>query len=688
MPNRLATETSPYLRQHMDNPVDWQPWGDEAFAEAAERDVPVLLSIGYASCHWCHVMAHESFEDPATAAVMNRLYVNVKVDREERPDVDAIYMEAVVGLTGHGGWPMTVWLMPDGRPFYGGTYFPPQARPGMPAFGQVLEAVAQTYRERRGDVESQAERITTALRTTADRHASEEPEHPDAPGGPLVDRAIATLATIVDQVHGGFGGAPKFPPSTLFPFLFGCSDRGRGRDGEYMSRLTLERIADGGIHDQVGGGFHRYAVDGYWLVPHFEKMLYDNALLASAYVHASLASASDRYADIARSTLAYMDRELSLPEGGLASGQDADTDGVEGTTFVWTPAQVDEVVTDALDAAIAKDVWNITAAGNFEHGTTVLSIVAPVVEAAERLGLSEEEGEERLARARGQLHAARDQRPQPGRDDKALAAWNGFAIAAYADAGRLLGEPALVARGERIAAFVQEHLMRSDGVLLRSWRGAPGRATGFSEDYGAVTDGLLRLHAATGDLAHLLEARRLAQAAIARFHDPARGGFYLAADDGESLVVRTKAVEDTPAPSGSSLLASCLLRLGRIDGNSAWEQLALDSVTPVRAICERAPQAFGTLLGVVQQASTTPREIAVVGALDDPRTQALRDVVDRRFAPWDIVVVADPTDPRCEDVALLRGRGLVDGAPAAYVCERMTCRTPLTEPDALRAALA
>jgi len=689
MPNRLAAETSPYLKQHEDNPVDWHPWGEEAFAEARERDVPVLLSVGYASCHWCHVMAHESFEDPATAAVMNRLFVNVKVDREERPDVDALYMEAVVGLTGHGGWPMTVWLTPDGRPFYGGTYFPPVARPGMPAFTQVLEAVSQTYAERRGDVEAQAERIATALQATNDRHASEAAEHDDAPGGELIDRAIGKLATIFDQVHGGFGGAPKFPPSPIFPFLFGCADRERGRDGEYMSRLTLERMADGGIHDQIGGGFHRYAVDGYWLVPHFEKMLYDNALLASAYAHAALAAGSDRYRRVALTTLDYMDRELSLPEGGLASGQDADTDGVEGLTFVWTPEQIDAVVADAVDRALVKDVWHVTPEGNFEHsGATVLSVVAPLEEAAERLGLGEDEAAERFERARAALHTARDLRPQPGRDDKALAAWNGFAIAAYADAGRLLGEPRLVERGARIAAFTREHLTRPDGTLIRSWRGVPGTADGFSEDYGAVADGLIRLHAATGDLGHLLEAERLAREALRRFHDPARGGFFLAAEDAEALVARTKSVEDQPTPSGSSLIASCLLRLGRIWGEPAWEDAALGSLEAVRAVSERHPNVFGTLLGVIQQATTTPREIAITGPLDDPRTQALRDVVDRRFAPWDIVVVADPADPRCAEVPLLRGRGLVDGAPAAYVCERMTCRTPITDPEALRAALS
>ena len=689
MPNRLAHETSPYLLQHAGNPVDWRPWGAEAFAEAAERDVPVLLSVGYASCHWCHVMAHESFEDVATAALMNRLFVNVKVDREERPDVDALYMEAVVGLTGHGGWPMTVWLDPDGRPFYGGTYYPPQPRPGMPSFAQVLEAVSETYRERRGDVAAQAERIAGALRETAARHAAERPEFDDAPGGDVVDRAIAKLATTFDQVHGGFGGAPKFPPSPIFPFLFGCDDRARGRDGQYMSMVTLDRMADGGIHDQVGGGFHRYAVDGRWLVPHFEKMLYDNALLASAYAHAALAAGSERYADVARATLAYMDRELSLPEGGLASGQDADTDGVEGLTFVWTPAQVDEAVADPVDAALAKEVWGVTAEGNFEHsGATVLSVVAPVEDAAARLGLDAADATARLERARAQLHAARDRRPQPGRDDKALAAWNGFAIAAFADAGRLLGEPALVARAERIAAFVRAEMTRGDGALVRSWRGTPGAAAGFSEDYGAVADGLLRLHAATGDVGHLLEARRLVALAVERFLDSERGGFYLAPADGEQLVARTKGVEDQPTPSGSSLLASCLLRLGRIWGDHAWEELALGSLAGVRAVSERHPNVFGTLLGVVQQASTAPREIAVVGQLDDLRTTALREVVDRRFAPWDVVVVADPADPRCADVPLLAGRGLVDGAPAAYVCERMACRTPLADPAALRAALA
>jgi uncharacterized protein YyaL (SSP411 family) len=456
-----------------------------------------------------------------------------------------------------------------------------------------------------------------------------------------------------------------------------------------MSRLTLNRMADGGIHDQIGGGFHRYAVDGHWLVPHFEKMLYDNALLASAYAHAALASDSEYYADVARSTLRYMDRELSLPEGGLASGQDADTEGEEGLTFIWTPAQVDAVVADPLAAALAKDVWNIVPGGNFENtGATVLSVVAPIEEAAARLGMSEEEAIERLEHARTQLHAARDLRPQPGRDDKALAAWNGFAIAAYADAGRLFGEPEFVATGERIASFVRTHLTRDDGTLLRSWRGTPGTAVGFSEDYGAVADGLLRLHAATGNLDHLLEARRLTTEALRLFHDAARGGFYLASADGEQLVARTKSVEDQPSSSGSSLISSCLLRLGRIYGDYAWEETALHSVDAVRAVMERHPHVFGTLLGVIQQATTLPREIAIVGPPADPRTLALRAVVDRRFAPWDIVVIGDPADPRCADVPLLAGRDLVDGAPAAYVCERMACRTPITDPDALRAALA
>jgi len=423
--NRLAQETSPYLLQHASNPVDWYAWGDEAFAAARERDVPILLSIGYSACHWCHVMEHESFSDEAVAELMNRLYVCVKVDREERPDVDAIYMDAVVALTGSGGWPMTVFLTPDGRPFWGGTYFPPEPRHGMPAFTQLLQAVDEAFRARRDEVDRQADQMTRAIGTLV--HTGEGALSPG-----LVEEAVAALARQFDGVHGGFGGAPKFPPSALLPLLLAHDGAGRA-----MAVATLDAMADGGIHDQLGGGFHRYTVDGRWLVPHFEKMLYDNALLARAYAIGHVVTGRERYATVARGVLAYLDREMALEGGGIASAQDADTDGHEGLTFVWTPAEVRAAL---ADDALADEVcawYGITEAGNFE-GSNVLSVVGSGDPPA------------RLGEARQTLLATRQRRPQPARDDKALAAWNGMALAAYADAGRLLGEPAYVERAREI----------------------------------------------------------------------------------------------------------------------------------------------------------------------------------------------------------------------------------------------
>src|SRR5690349_3826486 len=444
--NKLINETSPYLLQHAHNPVDWYPWGPEALERSRAEDKPILLSIGYSACHWCHVMEHESFSDEDVAELMNRLYVCVKVDREERPDVDAIYMDAVVSLTGSGGWPMTVFLTPDGRPFWGGTYFPPEPRHGMPSFPQLLVAVDEAYRQRRDEVDRQADQMTRAIGTLLRAGGS----------GPLspvvVEDGIGRLSTQFDELHGGFGGAPKFPPSALLPLLL-AQDRGRGRA---MAIATLDAMADGGIHDQLGGGFHRYTVDHIWLVPHFEKMLYDNALLARAYAIAHVVTGRERDAQVARDVLGYLDREMALEGGGLASAQDADTDGHEGLTFVWTPAEVRAALGDDALAAEVCDWYGITAAGNFE-GSNVLSVVAEGAPPA------------RLEEARRTLLAARDRRPQPARDDKALAAWNGMALAAYADAGRLLGEPAYVERGRELARFLLGPLS-DDGRLLRTWR--------------------------------------------------------------------------------------------------------------------------------------------------------------------------------------------------------------------------
>jgi uncharacterized protein YyaL (SSP411 family) len=660
--NRLAQETSPYLLQHAANPVDWYAWGDEAFTAARERDVPILLSIGYSACHWCHVMEHESFADPAVAEVMNRLFVCVKVDREERPDVDAIYMDAVVSLTGSGGWPMTVFLTPDGRPFWGGTYFPPEPRHGLPSFTQLLDAVEEAFRARRDEVDRQADQMTraigTLLRTGGDGTLSSE----------LILQAIEALRLQFDEINGGFGAAPKFPPSALLPLLL--AHDGRARE---MALQTLDAMADGGIHDQLGGGFHRYTVDHRWLVPHFEKMLYDNALLARAYAIGHAVTGRERYAQVACGVLDYLDREMALEGGGLASAQDADTDGHEGLTFVWTPAEVRAAIGDAALAVEVCDWYGVTAAGNFE-GSNVLSVVG------------RGEPPAHLEEARQALLAVRAQRPQPARDDKALAAWNGMALAAYADAGRLLGVPAYVERARELARFLLGPLSE-DGRLLRTWRDGRAKIGGFSDDYGAVADGLLALHRATGELVWLDEARRLVLLAVGLFGD-AGGAFQQAPRDGERLVARRADVDDNPAPSGNSLLAGALLTLARLHGESAWEDRARTALATVAEVADRAPQAFGHALLGIDAAEATPREIAIVGDLADPRTTALRAVVDARYAPHEAVVIAAESDPLFGTVPLLAGRTTVGDAPAAYVCERFACRRPVTEPADLARLLA
>jgi uncharacterized protein YyaL (SSP411 family) len=666
--NRLADASSPYLLQHADNPVDWRPWGEEAFAEARERDVAVLVSIGYSACHWCHVMAHESFEDADTAALMNRLFVCVKVDREERPDVDAIYMDAVVAQTGHGGWPMTVFVAPDGRPFWGGTYFPPTPRHGIPSFRQVLDGVADAYRNRREDVVAQSAQLTAQIGgIVAGARATGELSWA------TVDAALGGLRNAFDPAHAGFGGAPKFPPSALLPTLLALGERGAAAE---MALATLDAMADGGIHDQLGGGFHRYTVDGIWLVPHFEKMLYDNALLARAYVHGHALTGEQRLADVARSTLDYLDREMALPGGGLASAQDADTQGVEGSTFVWTPAEVEAVVGPAA-AAVVCARFGIATPGNFE-GSNVLSIVEDASESDHDL----------LAEARARLLAARDLRPQPFRDDKAVTAWNGMALAAYADAGRVLGDGALVARAREIAGFLLGPLSRVDGRLLRTWRLGEARIDAFSEDYGAVADGLIALHRATGELVWLDQARRLTALALELFDEDGAGAFLQAPLDGERLAARRRDADDNPTPSGSSLIAGCLVRLGRVYDDRGWEERGAEAVRAMGRMVERAPSAFGHLLGTLHLLLETPREVAIVGHADDPRTYALRAAVDAVFDPALVVVVADPRDPLAATVPILSGRGLVDGRPAAYVCERMVCARPVTDRAALVALLA
>jgi uncharacterized protein YyaL (SSP411 family) len=623
--NRLAAETSPYLLQHADNPVDWYPWGKEALARAREEDKPIVLSIGYAACHWCHVMEHESFEDERTAALMNEHFVSVKVDREERPDLDSVYMDAVVSLTGHGGWPMTVFLTPAGEPFFGGTYYPPEPRHGLPSFRQLLQAVADAWRDRRPDIERDAGVIVERLR------AAPEPSHEPLTSSLLTD-AVRGLRRQFDPVWGGFGNAPKFPPASVLEFLL-------ARGEVEMTAKTLDSMALGGMYDLLGGGFHRYSVDREWLVPHFEKMLYDNALLAPAYLHGWLVTGNERYREVAEQTLDYMLRELRLPEGGFASAQDADTDGVEGLTYTWTR---EETVPGEL-------------LHPFEHGRFILR-------------------GEIDAGTRAHLFAEREQRPKPLRDDKAIASWNGLALAALAEAGRRLERADLIEAAQSLAEFLLGPLSTPEGRLFRTWRAGQARHGGVLEDYADVANGLYELHVATGDLHWLDEAHRLALVAVELFADEERGGFFLTPVDGEQLVSRKKDFDDNPTPSGNSMLAYVLLRLGRIWGDAELERLAVGVLRYVARVVPQAPSAFGHALTALDLHFSPPREIAVIGTPDS-------EVARAALSPFEpnAVVAFGPS----EEVPLLRGKDFVDGRTAVYVCQNFACQAPITEPAAL-----
>ena len=674
--NRLAEETSPYLLQHADNPVDWLPWSDAALALARERDCPILLSIGYSACHWCHVMEHESFEDATTAQLMNELFVPVKVDREERPDLDALYMQAVVQMTGSGGWPMTVFLTPAGEPFYGGTYFPPEPRHGMPSFTQVLQGVANAWQTQRDQVADQARRLTSDLAAPHAREAR------DLPSDAALTDALVALRGSYDDRAGGFGGAPKFPPHAALGFLWRMHRRLGSGEALRMARGTLDAMAAGGIHDQIGGGFHRYAVDGVWLVPHFEKMLYDNALLASAYTTAFAATGDDAYAEVAAATLDYLLREMRLDHGGFASAQDADTDGHEGLTHTWTPEQV-RAVLPAEAARFVEAMYGIEEAGNFE-GATVLSRVRTPAEAAAHAGVDAVP----LAPLRARLLAARNLRPQPARDDKALAAWNGMALAAFALAGRTLARADYVDAARACAAFLLGPLSRPDGGLWRTHREGRSHVPAFLDDYAQVAQGLYELHLATRESNYLAESVRLARLAVDIFGDPDGSGFFETARDAEALVARRKEIDDNPTPSGMATLASLLVRLARLAGDDALEDRAAGAVRLAGDAIARVPLAFGHLLGVLDDLTSPARTLAIVGAPDDDRTAALARATLARYDPHlAVAFAAGPDDPHLQGLDAVAGKPPVAGAPAAYICVGRTCLEPLIDPAGLAEAL-
>jgi hypothetical protein len=684
--NRLADETSPYLRQHKDNPVDWYPWGEEAFARARAEDRPIMLSVGYSACHWCHVMAHESFEDSATAEVMNRLFVNVKVDREERPDVDSVYMTAVQSMTGRGGWPMTVFLTPDGEPFYGGTYYPKEDRHGLPGFTTLLEAIDDAWQNRRDELLTQAGRLSAALAGSGELPGGGD----DAGlGVEILDRAAAQLAVQFDGRFGGFGGAPKFPQAMSLDHLLRHHVRTGNARSLDITLETLDAMAGGGMYDQLGGGFHRYSVDAQWLVPHFEKMLYDQATLARAYLHAWLVAGEDRHRRVVEETVDYVLRDLRHPDGGFYSAEDADSEGEEGRFSVWSLDELTEVTTAAgLSEAEAADIaawWGVTAAGNFE-GHNILHIAG--------LSLGNAGGPGRgaappkgLEQARAALFQHREKRVRPGLDDKVLTGWNGMFLQTLAEAAAGLGRADWMEAARANARFLLAELRREDGRLLRSWQadapaapdGRRARHLGYAEDYAALLGALVTL-AEVDDVAWLAPAGGIAAGLVDLFADP--GGFYTTGRDAEALITRPRDVFDNATPSANSLAANGLLRLAALTGDSRWQEAGEVAVRAVGAVMGEHPTAFAELLGALERAVRPPVEVAVIGDPADAATSALVAEVRRRFLPTAVAVTASP-GAGADVTPLLADRPLVDGKPTAYVCQHFACQRPVIDPEAL-----
>jgi len=659
MPNRLATETSPYLLQHADNPVDWYPWGEEALEKARREDKPIFLSIGYAACHWCHVMAHESFEDPQTAALLNEYFVPIKVDREERPDLDAIYIQAVQMLTGSAGWPLSVFLTPDGHPFFGGTYFPPVPRYGMPAFRDVLRAVADAWENRRDEIRQGSIQIARAVQQQMAVYRSEGPLRTET-----LEEAVRQLEAAFDPVHGGWGGAPRFPQPMTLEFLLRRHLAGDPRALPMVVR-TLEAMALGGIYDQLGGGFHRYSVDDRWLVPHFEKMLYDNAQLARVYLHAWQVTGEPLFRAVAEETLDYIAREMTHPLGGFYATQDADSEGEEGKFYLWRPEEIRAVLGADADRFIA--LYGVTAGGNFE-GKNILTFS----------GSWEER--QSLTPARRRLWEARRQRVHPARDEKVIVSWNGLALAAFAEAARALGREDYRRIAEQNADFLLTHLRRPDGRLWHVWKDGQARVEGFLDDYTHLVDGLLELYRTTFDPRWYQAACELAGAMTAHFAAPL--GFYDTADDHEELVVRPRNLQDNAVPSGNGMAAWVLLRLAGLALTPEYEDRAREGLEEVQPLLARYPLAFGQWLIALDYALAGPREVAVVGNPDAEETRALLAAAEG-YRPHTILAAGPPGTP----IPLLADRPMQGGRATAYVCRRGVCLEPTGDPDALRRLL-
>jgi uncharacterized protein YyaL (SSP411 family) len=673
----LANETSPYLLQHAHNPVDWYPWGEEALNRAQNEDRPILLSIGYSACHWCHVMERESFENPRIADLMNASFINIKVDREERPDLDGIYMQAVQALTGAGGWPMTVFLTPDGLPFYGGTYYPPTDRGNMPGFPRLLVAIADAWKNRRSEVLQSGSQLRDQLRQTSlPRGTAGELETE------ILDVAARGVMAQYDSEYGGFGHAPKFPQPMALEFLLRYWKRRGNETALQVSTHTLERMARGGIYDHLGGGFSRYSTDGEWLVPHFEKMLYDNAQLTRAYVLAYQATGNAFFKDIAEQIIGYILRDMTDPSGGFYSTEDADSEGEEGKFYIWTPAELQQLLGDD-DARLFAAFYDVRVPGNFEGRASILHMDHTPLEVAPRLGVSEAELLAALERGRKVLFDARSRRARPARDEKVLAAWNGMMLRAMAEAGCCLGRAEFLEAAERNGNFLLNQMRSPDGKLHRTWKpGHQARLNGYLEDHANVADGLLALYEATFDPRWLSAAIELADIILQAFIDTENGGFFDTSRDHEMLITRPKDTFDNGTPSGNSVAADVLLRLALLTDRQEYRQAAEGALRLLREVMTRYPLGFARALNALDFLLDQPKEVAIVGTPGAADTRALRRAVFAPFLPNK--VVAGPGAP----IPLLEGREPRDGQAVAYVCEHYVCQAPTADPDRLRALLA
>ncbi len=684
--NRLAHETSPYLLQHAHNPVDWYAWGPEAFAAAVEQQKPILLSVGYSACHWCHVMERESFENETIAAQMNRDFINIKVDREERPDVDAIYMSAVQMLTGQGGWPMTMFLTPEGKPFYGGTYYPPTDHHGRPGFPRVLAAVAESWTERPHEIEAMGQELLSQLDATNDlaRHLSDSLLTPT-----VLENAFNNLSGQFDRQYGGFGTSPKFPQPANLDFLLRFHAQSKRAEPLAMVEKTLHRMALGGIYDQLGGGFHRYSVDQVWLVPHFEKMLYDNAQLAQTYIRCYQATGKTFYRGVAEEILEYVMREMTSPEGGFFSAQDADSEGEEGRFFVWTPTEVRDILGER-DAEVFAAFFDITAEGNWE-GSNILRVVHEVPQVAAQFDLSVEETASILDSARSILLSEREKRIKPHLDDKILTAWNGLMLAAFAEVAAIMDSAIFRQVAIRNAEFLRQTMTTRDETgrlrLLRTSRGGPAKLNGYLEDYSFFADGLLHLYEATFDVQWLHLAQELTASMLAYFWDDQNGGFFATSSDHETLIQRLKDWDDNATPSGNSVALDVLLRLAILTGENSYREYAARVLRRLGSTLEKHPYSFARCLSALDFYLSTPKEIAILGPRSAETTQSLLQTVYSLYLPNKVVVQSEGLETAPSEIPLLASRPLRDGNSTAYVCSNFACREPVTTAAALLAQL-